>query len=475
MMLKKTRSATRHKVVGALLVMLAGIGSTAHAQSLEWGATRYFQYNIENVVVTPNALSAGSYDVKVVFSVTNPTVTGALADNTWDIKNSAAFRSAYGASLALDITWDPGTDITGTGSENATLTSISTAALGSGAASPVRVAGLQNAAAACLDLSACPGAASLLHRYVITRTVRPIRFVSPVVRGRVALEGRPVCSDVDPAYACPPPTVTPTATTFVNVPVRSAAADFTFAPVDASTAMLTASPRRPVVDIRKCQACHDGQQHGDTVVPRLSLHGGNRNENLAVCVVCHNPNQTDVPYRYLPTDPAVDPRVAGPETPIDFKTMVHSIHAGEFREKPFVVIGFRSSVNDFSHVKFPGELRDCLKCHVEVNGKGTFELPLAKSVLGTTVNTRSTYRVTPPALRTISVNPTDDVKISPTAAVCSSCHDKAEVRTHMIRTGGASFSTKQSAIGTTVIERCANCHGPGKDKDVRRAHEVDGD
>ena len=473
-MLKKIYAATRLKLVGTLLATLTAFASTADAQSLEWGATKYFQYNIENVIVTPNALSAGSYDVKVVFSVTNPTVTDPLADNTWDIKNSAAFKSAYGASLALDITWDPATDMTGTGSENPTLTSISTAALGSGAAMPVRVTGLQSAAVACLSEFLCPGAASLLHRYAITRTVRPIRFVAPVFRGRVAFEGRPVCSDVDPAYACPPPTVTATSTTFVNVPVRSAAANFTFAPADASTAMLASDPRRPVVDIRKCQVCHDGRPHGDTVVPRLSLHGGNRNENLAVCVVCHNPNQTDVPYRYLPTDPAVDPRVAGPETPIDFKTMVHSIHAGGFRETPLVIIGFRSSVNDFSYVKFPAELRNCMNCHVEVNGKGTFELPLAKSVLGTTVNTKSIYRLTPPALRTISVNPTDDVKISPTAAVCSSCHDKADVRTHMIRTGGASFSTNQSAIGTTVIERCANCHGPGKDKDVRKAHQIDG-
>ena len=328
-MFKKTPSATRSKVVGALLAMLAGFGSTAHAQSLKWGATRYFQYNIENVIVTPNALSAGSYDVKVVFSVTNPTVTDPLADNTWDIKNSAAFKSAYGASLALNIAWDPGTDITGTGSENATLTSISTAALGSGAAIPVRVAGLQSAAAACLSESACPGAASLLHRYVITRTVRPIKFVSPVIRGRVALEGRPVCSDVDPAYACPPPTVTPTATTFVNVPVRSAASNFTFAPVDASTAMLRVDPRRPVVDIRKCQACHSGPQHGDTVSPASAAR---REPQRGTGGMRHmpQPEPDRCPFRYLPTDPAVDPRVAGPETPIDFKTMVHSIHAGQF-------------------------------------------------------------------------------------------------------------------------------------------------
>jgi len=95
-MLKKTHPATRLKLAGTLLATLTAFASTADAQSLEWGATKFFQYNIENVIVTPNAVSAGSYDVKVVFSVTNPTVTDPLADNTWDIKNSAAFKSAIG-------------------------------------------------------------------------------------------------------------------------------------------------------------------------------------------------------------------------------------------------------------------------------------------------------------------------------------------------------------------------------------------
>ena len=93
-------------------------------------------------------------------------------------------------------------------------------------------------------------------------------------------------------------------------------------------------------------------------------------------------------------------------------------------------------------------------------------------MLGTTTATGSLYKVSPGAWRSIDVNPANDVKTSPTAAACSSCHDKAEVRSHMTRRGGASFSTTQSAIGVTVRERCASCHGPGKDKDVKKVHEV---
>jgi OmcA/MtrC family decaheme c-type cytochrome len=75
-------------------------------------------------------------------------------------------------------------------------------------------------------------------------------------------------------------------------------------------------------------------------------------------------------------------------------------------------------------------------------------------------------------MRTINVNPFEDVKVSPTAAACSACHDRAEIKSHMVRTGGASFATTQQAIGTTVKERCVSCHGPGKEEDVRKAHEI---
>jgi hypothetical protein len=44
----------------------------------------------------------------------------------------------------------------------------------------------------------------------------------------------------------------------------------------------------------------------------------------------------------------------------------------------------------------------------------------------------------------------------------------------MVKTGGASFATTQANIGVTIKERCASCHGPGKDKDVRKAHEIGG-
>ena len=407
-------------------VVLATWSPTAFSQA--WDAVKYFEYHIDNVTVTP-VVAGTSWNVKVIFSVKNPTMGG-----FWNIRDAVPFTSA-GAGLTLDIGWDPASDFTNTGSTNPPLSPVVTTALGTGAAIPVQVRGLQGsippagAATACdLDPSQCPGVVPT-GRFWVAKIVTP-RPLGAVKYGRVAIEGKPVCNGIA-GFTCPT-TVAP----FANVPVPSVVASFAFTATESLPPF--PDPRRKIVDIAKCQQCHDNKPHGATVVPKLSLHGNNRTENLGLCVVCHNPNQTDVPYR-----------LSGVEVPIDFKTMVHSIHAGGFRETPFVVIGFQSSVNDFSYVRFPRELRDCTNCHIKEAGKWTFELPLRDSVLGTTKNTGSgktptgavcNYLTTP---RCVDVDPANDVKISPTAAVCSSCHDKAEVQSHMIRTGGASFSTTQ--------------------------------
>ena len=66
----------------------------------------------------------------------------------------------------------------------------------------------------------------------------------------------------------------------------------------------------------------------------------------------------------------------------------------------------------------------------------------------------------------------NDLNITPTAAVCSGCHADGEARRHMERTGGASFAALQQQIATNgqFRERCVNCHGRGKEKDVDRVH-----
>src|SRR5512140_125630 len=445
-------------------VFILGFAQNAFGQAPPpaFGFAPQFRYNIENILVSTSV--PGTWNVRVIFSISNPT-TG----DVWDIKTALPYQSP-GAALTMLIGWDPSTDFTNTGSANAALTPVTTTALGTGAAIPVQIRSLNGAGSTrCTSSADCPGVADFNNRFWVEKAVTPVKFMQAVANGRIGIEGRAVCNGL---AGCPPPVFLrgSTTPTYANIPVRSEVADFTYLVTATPTAAMVDDSRRQIVDFAtKCNVCHNGTVvNNGALIPRLSLHGNQRNENLKLCVMCHNPNQTDVPYRVI----TADPRTSGPEVALDFKRMVHSIHAGGFRQTPFVVIGFNTSINDFSGVRFPAQLRNCVNCHIDKNGKGTFELPLKASVLGSTITTGSVFAVAAGASRTIDVNPNNDLKITPTAAACSACHDSSEVRSHMIRTGGASFATLQKNIGTTVNERCVSCHGPGREEDVRRAHEI---
>ncbi len=434
--MKRKRTSTF--LVAPVAVVMSMIAPRLSAQTtLAWDATKYFQYNIERLDLDT---SMSPYKLKIMFSVSDPTGTrGSIKDGRgryfWNIKNDAPFTAGTASRLGIDVGWNT-LDFINTGAANETLTPIFPQGAGAGAAFPIQINAL-TLSTPC-EANSCPGI-DPAGRYLVT-TFLPRQAVGT---GRTAIEGHPVW----------PVSVNGTAVV-ASVPVKNVFKDFAISDPTAVT-------RRQIADISKCKRCHTGTLREGNIIPRLSLHGGNRTEELGVCVMCHNPNQTDIPYR-----------TSGNEESIDFKRMVHGIHAGGVRTNPLVIIGRNGSVNDFSRVRFPGELRDCLKCHTDVGGKGTFELPL-KTSLGSTINTRSVLS-TPAANGYVDVDPSDDLKITPIAAVCSGCHDKAEVKSHMVRMG-ASFGTLQSAINDgKVRERCAECHGPGKPKDVRRVHEVGG-
>jgi len=231
----------------------AMLPQAVHAQA--WGATKFFQYNIENVAVKP--AGPGTWKVKVIFSVTNPVTTG-----TWDIKNALPFQSP-GASLMLDIGWDSGTDFTNAGSANQLLALVATTALGGGAAIPVQVRSLQDpatdpvtgepkGAARCANNVECPGAAFVENRFWVERTVSPVAVVKAVTYGRVAIEGKPVCNGVN-GFLCPPGVFSPgppPATTYANIPVRSEVASFKFEATE-NKAAIVPDLRRKIVDIAK--------------------------------------------------------------------------------------------------------------------------------------------------------------------------------------------------------------------------------
>jgi OmcA/MtrC family decaheme c-type cytochrome len=214
-----------------------------------------------------------------------------------------------------------------------------------------------------------------------------------------------------------------------------------YAPITDASAVA----RRAVVDIQKCDDCHN----------QLSLHGNNRTDKPEVCVTCHNPMNTDIGRR------AGEPcnSTLGPDdSPLDFKHMIHGIHASGALGRPYEVCGFGSSVHVFDFI-YPGRLNNCEGCHLA----GTYFPVDATRVFGTTFDAND-----PATLL-------DDRVVSPNASVCSACHfDNLDIQ-HMQQNGG-DFNATKAADGSMIsaqTETCVICHGPGRIADVKELHEVD--
>lgn len=175
-------------------------------------------------------------------------------------------------------------------------------------------------------------------------------------------------------------------------------------------------PRRTVVSIDKCNACH----------LKLEMHGSLRNQTDH-CVQCHNVNATDAAGR---------PKDQAPAETIAFKTMIHRIHTGENLTTPYVIYGGSGKPTDFSSVVFPGDRRDCAKCHVN----NSYQLPLPDGVADV-VDPRS------------PVNP-----MGPASAACMGCHTGSAVASHVV------------TMTTTIGESCDVCHGNSAEFSIDRVH-----
>jgi len=253
---------------------------------------------------------------------------------------------------------------------------------------------------------------------------------------------------------------------FGNKPAVNTSIPIANAIKDAIITGAAVASRRTVVDMNRCSQCHE----------QVAEHGSQRTD-AAVCVLCHNPDATDIPRATttatavcpanpsLPANACIDGKI---EEAIDFKRMIHGIHAGAqkdytgaaahgFREKGLVVASA-----DFSHVRFPGILRDCATCHSGTTYSlgGNWELPTQNGILASTTDTLTL------------LDPSDDLNTAPTTAVCTSCHDDALSQAHMTQIGGAIFGAVQSPTVDGNIEQCSICHGPGKVADVKLVHGV---
>jgi OmcA/MtrC family decaheme c-type cytochrome len=185
-------------------------------------------------------------------------------------------------------------------------------------------------------------------------------------------------------------------------------------------------PRRNVVVLDNCNKCHDR-------LATLASHGGQR---IAIeeCVLCHNPNGSDVDDR---------PGDQGAPESISLKRMIHRIHSGENLTQDYTIFGHNASVNNFNDVRYPGDRKDCLQCHTSTS---TFDLPLPKGAIPV-VTLRDYFSPQGPA-----------------TAACLGCHDTQDTAAH------AYLNTVTFPGATGPAEACATCHGPGADWDVAKVH-----
>jgi len=179
--------------------------------------------------------------------------------------------------------------------------------------------------------------------------------------------------------------------------------------------------RRTVVQVSNCNNCHVS----------LELHGGAR-RNTDLCIMCHNPSNTDFTQR--PSATVVAQRSL-PAIGIDFNLLIHRIHDGanlSAQGASYTVIGFNGSVNDFTTTLFPAfdpsgnpnMTANCSMCH----NTGTEQnLPLG---LNATTNGQA------------YINPAPAI-----TAACTGCHADQTTSGHaMVMTS------------STEGETCTACH-----------------
>ena len=227
------------------------------------------------------------------------------------------------------------------------------------------------------------------------------------------------------------------------------------------------TPRRPIVDDAKCNACHKelGMFTGE------AFHGGQRNDGTT-CAWCHTPNRTSSGWS------------AGSAY------FVHAIHGRNKRQKPFTwhatAVG-----KSFADIGYPGILSKCETCHVP--GSYDFSSAAAASALPnrlyTTVGT-GTYSTTPGSVQEYSLAPnpappgyinqgvnygsgfgynagtgvttpaaSTTLVISPIATACFSCHDSDVAKQHMENEGGSIYRDRTTALPR--VELCMFCHDSG--------------
>ncbi len=187
---------------------------------------------------------------------------------------------------------------------------------------------------------------------------------------------------------------------------------------------MEAVPRRQAVKIQNCNVCH----------AMLATHGEAR-RNAEFCVMCHNPSHTDEEKRIAAKGPM-------PPENVHYKRLIHRIHTGAAAGIPLVIYGgppARPGPVDLSDIRFPGDRRNCVKCHVP----GANEPPLPAGLLPTLI---------PQADGSVKA-------LQPITSACIACHTTETAKTHI-----------DTMTSTNGQEACVTCHGVGRSFAVEKVH-----
>jgi OmcA/MtrC family decaheme c-type cytochrome len=336
-----------------------------------------------------------------------------------DIKGDPAWQQGAASRLFVDMAW-PTTEITneGAGFVDATVKSPQFPSGTPGPGQPVQV----NA----LTASTPVGGQTNVFQ-VTSPTAVPPQLSSL----RVVLEGHPAEG---------------TGASALRIPVPNAVQDV-------AVGGGTPAARREIVSADTCNACHG----------ELSAHGANRNATPAVCVACHTPRTTDfvrvVQARNRTTPPPIP---SATEAPVDFKVLVHEIHAADIRKTPVTVFGFGGNPTTFP-AAFPGSTGRCTICHVG----DSYRLPLRPEVEDTTTEAGDPAVAGDPA----------EKRLGRTIAVCTSCHDMVRFDTNAGRPFCNTLVPVNSAEcthsgGAQEEGSCASCHAAGSAFDTARVHPI---
>lgn len=435
-------------------------GSVAVSHTIPGKAEReLFQFNILEICGTPvdsDPVCPPSTNPTLLFSVTDPSgATTHEYGNAYNVRSNGTDPEFTSGSASLDalIAWDTA-DYSNEGTS-----------------------GLKPAYPVFVNLRTSGAVTDITDgTFLLTATSQIPGNASG--SGAIAIEGHPAADDGTGAFT-------------LKVPVDSEVAYF------AVTDSPSPVSRRQVVDVStKCDRCHDV----------LSHHDNGSNNNVELCVLCHNPNNSDVGNRPksggLPDASAtLDGKT---EESLDFKRLIHGIHAASasnfdgtgahgMRTQGLVYYRWDGVAFDFSRLRFPGVLSKCETCHLSdtytledrsADGGGNWELPAMNGIRGSSVHT---YPTADPAatadfngttFANALIDQADDYKLSPVASVCSSCHDAELPMAHMMQNGGimggASELTgvdAEQAAQEANIEGCPVCHGPGKIADVKLVHD----